>query len=186
MTKEEKENKIEEEMVETDESFVEEEDADFFNEDRDSFLQPSTKTRFTLRKRKRRIIGDKGQDKTDGDSVSLCSLDMEQDQPETKKKKHLSKMSSLSNMLSLSKVSKMGTALQKSMSSSRFGSPMGSKRTPSSASLARSASTVFGDSVNVNSGRKSPGSMSLQQVNISTNALFMFKKNYHYRMLKGP
>jgi len=130
MTKEEKEKKIEEEMVETDESFLEEEDADFFNEDRDSFLQPSTKTRFTLRKRKRRVIGDKGQDKTDGDSVSLCSLDMEQDQPETKKKKHLSKMSSLSNMLSLSKVSKMGTALQKSMSSSRFGSPMGSKRHP--------------------------------------------------------
>ena len=84
MTKEEKEKKIEEEMVETDESFLEEEDADFFNEDRDSFLQPSTKTRFTLRKRKRRVVGDKGQDKVDGDSVSLCSLDMEQDQPGAK------------------------------------------------------------------------------------------------------
>ena len=44
----------------------------------------------------------------------------------------------------------------------RFGSPMGSKRTPSSASLARSASTVFGDNVPGVSGRKSPGAVSLQ------------------------
>jgi len=154
------ENNVGDDVLETDESILEDED-DLFNDDKDSFLLPSNKTRFTLRKRKRRVDG-KGGDKTDGDSVSLCSLDMEQDQPETKKKKSLSKMSSLSNMLSLSKVSKMGSALHKSLSSSRFGSPIGSMRTPSSASLARSASTVFGDSVNVASGRKSPGAVSLQ------------------------
>ena len=161
MSKETVDNNMTEEIMDADESLIEDEETDsFFNEDRDSFLQPSSKTRFTLRKRKRRVDG--GKDKPDGDSVSLCSLDMDQDQPETKKKKSLSKMSSLSSMLSLSKVGKMGSALQKSISSSRFGSPMGSKRTPSSASLARSASTVFGDDLNPLSGRKSPGSVSLQ------------------------
>ena len=124
------------EAMETDECIIEEED-DFFKEGKDSFLQPSS-SRFTLRKRKRR--GDMSkEDKSEGDNVSVCSLELEGDQPEHKKKKSLSKMSSLSNMLSLSKVSKMGSALHKSLSTSRFGSPIGSLRTPSSASLARSA-----------------------------------------------
>jgi len=145
-------------------------------EDRDSFLLPSNKTRFTLRKRKRRVP--KGEaveviDDTDGgDNISVCSLDIEQDQPETKKKRNLPRISSLSSMLSLSKpigkkVGRMGSALQKSLSSSRFGSPVSSMRTPSRASLARSASTVFGDGGSGNSGgttgRTSPGSVSLQE-----------------------
>ena len=165
------------EAMESDECVIEEED-DFFKEGKDSFLQPSS-SRFTLRKRKRRGELNK-EDRTDGDNVSVCSLELESDQPEHKKKKSLSKMSSLSNMLSLSKVSKMGSALHKSLSSSRFGSPMGSMRTPSSASLARSASTVFGDGGGAGAagagggagaggsgggggatGRKSPGSLSL-------------------------
>ena len=168
------------EAMESDECVIEEED-DFFKEGKDSFLQPSS-SRFTLRKRKRRGELNK-EDRTDGDNVSVCSLELEADQPEHKKKKSLSKMSSLSNMLSLSKVSKMGSALHKSLSSSRFGSPMGSMRTPSSASLARSASTVFGDGGGAGAagagggagaggsggggggggatGRKSPGSLSL-------------------------
>ena len=116
---EDKENNTIEKVGETDESMMEEEEEldSFMTDDKDSFLQPqSRRTRFTLRKRKRL---NKTGDAVDGGSVSLCSLDMEQDQPESKKKKPLSKMSSLSNMLSLSKVGKMGSALQKSLSSSR-------------------------------------------------------------------
>ena len=145
----------EREVNETEDCAMEEDD--FFQEDKESFLQPSS-SRFTLRKRKRR--GELGKDqKADGDNVSVCSLELDNDQPETKKKKSLSKMSSLSNMLSLSKVSRMGSALHKSLSSSRFGSPIGSMRTPSTASLARSASTVLGEGTA--GGRKSPGSVSL-------------------------
>ena len=149
-------------LMETDE-FTTEEEEDLFQEEKESFLQPSS-SRFTLRKRKRR--GEASKERTnDGDNVSVCSLELENDQPETKKKKSLAKMSSLSNMLSLSKVSRMGSALHKSISSSRFGSPIGSMRTPSSASLARSASTVFGEGPAPGpvgtGGRKSPGSLSL-------------------------
>jgi len=149
-------------LMETDE-FTTEEEEDLFQEEKESFLQPSS-SRFTLRKRKRR--GEASKEKpNDGDNVSVCSLELENDQPETKKKKSLAKMSSLSNMLSLSKVSRMGSALHKSISSSRFGSPIGSMRTPSSASLARSASTVFGEGPAPGpagtGGRKSPGSLSL-------------------------
>ena len=144
-------------------SLMEEEE----EEGRDSFLQPSSKTRFTLRKRKRRgAAGKEAADQPDGDNVSVCSLEMDQEQPESKKKKpHLSRMGSLSNMLSLKKVGKMGSALQKSISSARLGSPVTSLRTPSRASLARSASTVFGDPGGgppPPGGRRSPGSMSLQ------------------------
>jgi len=174
---------VEESAMETEDSIMEdsvleEDETDsFLQEDRDSFLQPSSKSRFTLRKRKRRLVP-KGEaveapDSTDGDNVSVCSLDMEQEQPETKKKRNLPRISSLSSMLSLSKtvvigkkVGRMGSALQKSLSSSRFGSPVSSMRTPSRASLARSASTVFGDggsSSEGGTGRTSPGSVSLQE-----------------------
>jgi len=161
-----------------DDSVLEEDETDSFiqEEGRDSFIQPSSKSRFTLRKRKRKNVP-KGEqeeevDDTDaGDNISVCSLDLEQDQPETKKKRNLSRISSLSSMLSLGsnpigkKVGKMGSALQKSLSSSRFGSPVSSMRTPSRASLARSASTVFGDggSSEGGTGRTSPGSVSLQE-----------------------
>jgi len=175
---------VEEGVMEAEDSMMEDsvleddETDSFIQEERDSFLQPSSKSRFTLRKRKRRIVP-KGEavevpDDTDGgDNISVCSLDMEQDQPETKKKRNLPRISSLSSMLSLSKpigkkVGRMGSALQKSLSSSRFGSPVSSMRTPSRASLARSASTVFGDGVGSSggeggTGRTSPGSVSLQE-----------------------
>jgi len=147
------------------------EEDDFFQEGKGgSFLQPSS-SRFTLRKRKRRgDVSKEERDQVDGDNVSVCSLEMDGEQPESKKKKSLSKMSSLSNMLSMKKVSRMGSALHKSLSTSRFGSPIGSMRTPSSASLARSASTVFGEEGRGGAGagagagaggRKSPGSLSL-------------------------
>ena len=175
-------NEVEETVMETedsimDESVFEEDETDSFiqEEDRDSFIQPSSKSRFTLRKRKRRNvpkeeIEEEVDETDDGDNISVCSLDIEQDQPETKKKRNLPRISSLSSMLSLSKpigkkVGKMGSALQKSLSSSRFGSPVSSMRTPSRASLARSASTVFGDAGGSEggSGRTSPGSVSLQE-----------------------
>ena len=83
-----------------------------------------------------------------------------QEQELPKRKKSLNKMASLSNVsAALSKVGKRCSALQKSISSSRFGSPVG-MRAPSTASLARSASNVFGDTTI--SGRQSPGSQSLQ------------------------
>jgi len=175
-------NEVEETVMETedsimDESVFEEDETDSFiqEEERDSFIQPSSKSRFTLRKRKRRNvpkeeIEEEVDETDDGDNISVCSLDIEQDQPETKKKRNLPRISSLSSMLSLSKpigkkVGKMGSALQKSLSSSRFGSPVSSMRTPSRASLARSASTVFGDAGGSEggSGRTSPGSVSLQE-----------------------
>jgi len=115
------------------------------DEERDSFLHPT----FTLRKRR----------KKDDDTISISSLDQEQELP--KRKKSLNKMASLSNVsAALSKVGKRCSALQKSISSSRFGSPVG-MRAPSTASLARSASNVFGDTAI--SGRQSPGSQSLQE-----------------------
>jgi len=156
-----------------DDSLMEDETDAFNQEERDSFIQPTTNGRFTLRKRKRKLLAksngglEDAQDDTDlGDNISVCSLEMESDQPESKKKRNISKISSLSNMLSIGKplgkkVSKMSSSLQKSLSSSRFGSPVSSMRTPSRASLARSASTVFGDG-NGSSGRTSPGSLSLQ------------------------
>lgn len=174
-------NEVEEMVMETedsmmDESILEEDETDsFVQEETDSFIHPSSKSRFTLRKRKRRNVAkepvEEEIDETDGgDNISVCSLDMEQDQPEVKKKRNLSRISSLSSMLSLSKpigkkVGRMGSALQKSLSSSRFGSPVSSMRTPSRASLARSASTVFGDggSSEGGTGRTSPGSVSLQE-----------------------
>eukprot|EP00092_Neocalanus_flemingeri_P040148 GFUD01043732.1.p1 GENE.GFUD01043732.1~~GFUD01043732.1.p1 ORF type:complete len:829 (-),score=244.19 GFUD01043732.1:674-3160(-) len=177
----EDEMEVEETGMETEDSMMEdsvleEDETDsFLQEDRDSFLQPCSKSRFTLRKRKRRLVPkgeiEEAPDTTDGDNVSICSLDMEQEQPETKKKRNLPRISSLSSMLSLSKpiskkVGKMGSALQKSLSSSRFGSPVSSMRTPSRASLARSASTVFGDggcNSGGGTGRTSPGSVSLQE-----------------------
>ena len=120
------------------------------DEERDSFLHPT----FTLRKRR----------KKDDDTISINSLDQEQELP--KRKKSLNKMASLSNVsAALSKVGKRCSALQKSISSSRFGSPVG-MRAPSTASLARSASNVFGDTTI--SGRQSPGSQSLQ-VKVSDN-----------------
>ena len=68
-------------------------------------------------------------------------------EPDVKKKKALPRISSLSTMLATPlgrRVEKMGSALQKSLSVARL-SPAGSMRTPSKASLARSASTVFGE-----------------------------------------
>ena len=69
------------------------------------------------------------------------------------------------------KMSRVGSAIQKSISSARLPSPAGMARTPSRASLARSASTVFGEgqkeaagttsSSSSSSGRVSPGSVSL-------------------------
>ena len=135
--------------------FPEAEDLGDCDEERDSFLHPT----FTLRKRKRFVNNSDG--KKDDDTVSVSSLDLEQEPPETKRKKSLNKMASLSNVsAALSKVGKRCSALQKSISSSRFGSPV-SMRAPSTASLARSASNVFGDNTTV-SGRQSPGSVSLQ------------------------
>ena len=131
------------------------------DEERDSFLHPT----FTLRKRKRFVNNPDG--KKDDDTVSVSSLDLEQEPP--KRKKSLNKMASLSNVsAALSKVGKRCSALQKSISSSRFGSPVG-MRAPSTASLARSASNVFGDSSSTSSvsGRQSPGSVSLQ-VSVTT------------------
>jgi hypothetical protein len=142
---------VEEEVMETEDSMME--DSVLEEDERDSFLKPSSKSRFTLRKRKRRIVLKEEvvevPDDTYGcDNISMFSLDMEQDQSETKKKRNLPRISSLSGMLSLSKpigkkVGRMGSALQKSLSSSKFGSPVYSIRTPSRASLERSASTVF-------------------------------------------
>jgi len=62
-------------------------DESVFEEERDSFMQPPTRSlrNFTLRKRKRRF-GSSGRE-PDPDSISICSLDLENtDQPETKKK----------------------------------------------------------------------------------------------------
>jgi len=175
---EEAEENMETEDSIMEDSVIEEDETDsFIQEERDSFVQPGNKSRFALRKRKRRIVSkccdEESEVKSDeidgGDSISVCSLDLEQDQPESKKKRNLPRISSLSSMLSLSKpigkkVGKMGSALQKSLSSSRFGSPVSSMRTPSRASLARSASTVFGDACSGGStGRTSPGSVSLQE-----------------------
>ena len=141
--------------------FPEAEELGDCDEERDSFLHPT----FTLRKRKRFLNNPDG--KKDEDAVSVSSLDLEQEPP--KRKKSLNKMASLSNVsAALSKVGKRCSALQKSISSSRFGSPVG-RRAPSTASLARSASNVFGDTsaAAAVSGRQSPGSVSLQ-VSITT------------------
>ena len=59
----------------------------------------------------------------------------------------------------------MGSALQKSLSVARL-SPAASMRTPSKASLARSASTVFGEKEEEGAGaggRVSPGAQSLPE-----------------------
>jgi len=155
-----------------------EEGKDISMQETDSFLQPSSKTRFTLRKRKRRLLpGGQQQvlpppEKDDTDTGSICSLDLE-NEPDTKKKKGLARISSLTSMFSSvstplgKKVGKMGSALQKSLSHARL-SPAGSMRTPSKASLARSASTVFGDPGEAGAdggpggtGRTSPSSVSL-------------------------
>jgi len=156
-----------------------EEGKDVSMQETDSFLQPSSKTRFTLRKRKRKILpGASVQqqvvevEKDVTDSGSVCSLDLE-NEPDTKKKKGLARISSLTSMFSSvstpigKKVGKMGSALQKSLSSARL-SPAGSMRTPSKASLARSASTVFGESgdeggAREGGGRTSPSSVSLTE-----------------------
>jgi len=130
----------------------------FCEEERDSFMQPPTRSlrNFALRKRKRRIPGAK----VDPDSVSICSLDLDTaEQPETKKKK-LPRVTSLASVFS-TPLGKMSSALHKSLSSARLGSPAGSLRTPSTASLARSASTMFEQENK--SGRTSPGSVSLQE-----------------------
>jgi len=109
---EEEEENMETEDSIMEDSVIEEDETDsFIQEERDSFVQPGSKSRFALRKRKRRIVS-KGCDeesevKSDeidgGDSISVCSLDLEQDQPESKKKRNLPRISSLSSMLSLSK-----------------------------------------------------------------------------------
>ena len=87
-------------------------------------------------------------------------------EPDVKKKKALPRISSLSTMMATPlgrRVEKMGSALQKSLSVARL-SPAGSMRTPSKASLARSASTVFGEKEEEKgSGRTSPGSQSLSE-----------------------
>lgn len=145
---------------------MEEEDKDAFQEEEragESFLQPSSKSRFTLRKRKRRP--GMGANEDASDSVSVCSFEMDTE-PDVKKKKALPRISSLSTMLATPlgrRVEKMGSALQKSLSVARL-SPAGSMRTPSKASLARSASTVFGEKEEEKgSGRTSPGSQSLSE-----------------------
>lgn len=156
--------------------FEEEEVEEEMVEERDSFVQPARGLRsFALRKRKRRIVAPGG---GEADTVSICSLDLDTaDQPETKKKRNLSRFSSVSSVFSsatpLAKLgSRMSSALQKSLSSARLASPLtGSMRTPSHASLARSASTVFGNhqqsggggAPERTGGRTSPGSLSLQE-----------------------
>merc|ERR1719505_264474 len=152
--------------VEALDRLMEEEDKDAFQEEErggDSFLQPSSKSRFTLRKRKRRQGAGASEDTSD--SVSVCSFELDPE-PDVKKKKGLPRISSLSTMLATplgKRVEKMGSALQKSLSVARL-SPAGSLRTPSKASLARSASTVFGEKEEENgSGRTSPGSQSLSE-----------------------
>jgi len=137
-------------------------DESVFEEERDSFMQPPTRSlrNFTLRKRKRRL-GSSGRE-PDPDSISICSLDLENtDQPETKKKK-LPRVTSLASVFS-TPLGRMSSALHKSLSSARLGSPAGSLRTPSTASLARSASTMIDNQDKDKSGRTSPGSVSLQE-----------------------
>jgi len=137
-------------------------------EEKDSFMQPPVRSlRSFVRKRKRKV-GIPGQE---ADNVSLCSLDLEETQnlePDIKRKKSLSRVASLSSVFSTprslgKKMSKMSSAIHKSMA--RLPSPAGPQRTPSKASLARSASTVFGDVTGTNKsetgGRVSPGSVSL-------------------------
>ena len=102
---------------------------------------------------------------------SIESLDETQNcEPDIKRKKSLSRVASLSSVFSTprslgKKMSKMSSAIHKSIA--RLPSPAGPQRTPSKASLARSASTVFGENPpppsneNTSSGRLSPGSVSL-------------------------
>eukprot|EP00088_Acartia_fossae_P003104 TRINITY_DN11289_c0_g1_i1.p1 TRINITY_DN11289_c0_g1~~TRINITY_DN11289_c0_g1_i1.p1 ORF type:complete len:782 (+),score=224.45 TRINITY_DN11289_c0_g1_i1:47-2392(+) len=157
-------------------------DLSLLEEDKDSFMQPPTRTlrNFTLRKRKRRNAGagggGGGGSMQDPDSISVCSLEMEgNDVPEPKKKK-MPRVTSLASVLA-TPLGKMGSALSKSLSSARLNSPVSSLRTPSTASLARSASVMVeqpsasaasgcdepGSSGHPKSGRVSPGAVSLQE-----------------------
>ena len=91
------------------------------------------------------------------------------DPPELKKKK-MSRVTSLASVLA-TPIGRMGSALSKSLSSARLNSPVSYLRTPSSASLARSASVMaepphMDDAAMASghkSGRVSPGSVSLQE-----------------------
>jgi len=136
-------------------------DESLLEEDKDSFMHPPTRTlrNFTLRKRKRRNAGN---GVPDPDSISVCSLEMEEN-PEPKKKK-MPRVTSLASVLA-TPFGRMGSALSKSLSSARLNSPVSSMRTPSTASLARSASVMQEPSSSDDaqkSGRVSPGSVSLQ------------------------
>jgi len=154
-------------------------------EDRDSFVQPPTRSlrSFAIRKRKRKVSISQDQD-----NVSVYSLDLDATnelEPEVKKKKSLSRVTSLSSVFSSprslsKKMSRVGSAIHKSISSARLPSPAGMARTPSRASLARSASTVFGEgqkeaaattSSSSSSGRVSPGSVSLPDSNCNPSPI---------------
>jgi len=139
-----------------DESLLEE-------EDKDCFLQPPTRSlrNFTLRKRKRRNAGVTGKEQ-EADTLSICSLEMEStEQPEPKKKK-MPRVTSLASVLA-TPLGKMSSALSKSLSSARLGSPHGSLRTPSTASLARSQSVMAEPVEDHKNGRVSPGAVSMQE-----------------------
>ncbi len=83
----------------------------------------------------------------------------------------------------------MGSALSKSLSSARLNSPVSSMRTPSTASLARSASVMQEPSSSDDaqkSGRVSPGSVSLQVLFTSLHFSLSMNLNFFKNSLLIP